>query len=259
MSLLGYSPRIMRQKTGDSPNRRDPNSASVSRPIPKDLKQNFRNLGFTLTVVALSHLINPAVFNPHFFFLNAGASVSSGLNQRKGELFLMEEARNYVRDTHRFERKVKEVATDLHVPPEWLMAVMFSESRFDAAAENLKGSGATGLIQFMPNTALDLNTSVSDLRRMDHVEQLDYVYSYLNRVRRKHGDFKTITQLYLAILFPKAIPEEVCYTLYAAPSQAYRQNAGLDEDKDGRVTVYDIDRRLLRMFPEAYQARLVKS
>ncbi|MFN0202045.1 MAG: hypothetical protein ACKVTZ_20910, partial [Bacteroidia bacterium] len=70
------------------------------------------------------------------------------------------------------------------------------------------------------------------------------------------GDYTSLTELYLGILYPKAleIKGDYCFTMYATPSQAYKQNSGLDEDKDGRVTVSDIDHRMQRVFPTAYVA-----
>ncbi|HMS50722.1 MAG TPA: hypothetical protein PKD56_00220, partial [Chitinophagales bacterium] len=67
------------------------------------------------------------------------------------------------------------------------------------------------------------------------------------------GNFKSLTQLYLGILYPKALEEDnSCLTLFAKPAEAYRMNSGLDEDKDGVITVKDIDRRMKRIFPTAY-------
>ncbi len=171
-------------------------------------------------------------------------------------LYLMDQAEAYVYDLPAFESKVRKVSHKLQVPPEWLMAVMHSESRFDAAVANVKGSGATGLIQFMPATAKDFETSTKKLRNMNHVEQLDYVYRYLDRKRAKYGAYESLTDLYVAILYPKALQGDFCFTLYAKPSKAYEMNAGLDEDKDGRVTVSDIDRRMKRKYPKAYMKTL---
>lgn len=267
MSVFGFTPRLTRTGDWQRPARpaNGPAAAStaISRPLPRDLKQQFRNLGFTMAIVVLSNVMSHSFFNPHILFMNTGSATAGFLpsfrSSGSGELYLTHEAAQYIPDTKKFEKKVRQVAKNLNVPAEWLMAVMYSESKFNPAAVNFKGSGATGLIQFMPATALELNTTTDDLLYMNPVEQMDYVYAYLDGVRRRHGDFKTVTQLYLAILFPKAVSEEVCYTLYASPSQAYRQNSGLDEDKDGRVTVYDVDRRLLRLYPEAYHASLPQS
>jgi len=168
-------------------------------------------------------------------------------------LYLLNKANKYVDDASAFERKVRSVSEDLDVAPEWLMSVMYSESKFDAKVANHKGSGAVGLIQWMPSTARDLGTTTRELGRLSHTKQLDYVYKYLNNVKRKYGAFKSITDLYLAILYPKALDGDYCYTLYAHPSKAYTQNSILDENKDQRVTVKDIDSRLKRLYPPAYQ------
>ncbi|MFN0201585.1 MAG: transglycosylase SLT domain-containing protein [Bacteroidia bacterium] len=168
------------------------------------------------------------------------------------DLYLLDRAGMYVTDLPAFEKKVKSVSQRLNIPPEWLMSVMYSESKFNAEVENLRGSGAIGLIQFMPATAKDMGTSVNYIKKLGPVEQLEYVYQYLDIFRRKYGEYKSLTDLYLAILYPKARPEEMCYSLYAQPSKAYKQNSGLDIDKDGRVTVSDIDKRMKRLFGPAY-------
>lgn len=43
---------------------------------------------------------------------------------------------------------------------------------------NAPGSGAIGLIQFMPSTAKGLGTSTSALKQMTAVDQLAYVEKY---------------------------------------------------------------------------------
>ena len=174
------------------------------------------------------------------------------------ELYLLDRAGIYVSDLPAFEYKVREVAKRLDIPPEWLMSVMYSESRFNAGAANFKGSGAIGLIQFMPTTAKDMGTSVHYLKQLGHIDQMEYVYKYLQAVRLKYGEYKTLTDLYLAILYPRAREGEMCYSLYENPTKAYKQNVGLDEDKDGRVTVNDIDKRMRRVFGPAYVKEKVK-
>ncbi len=168
------------------------------------------------------------------------------------QLYLLNYAGNYVDDLDGFEYKVRDVSKSLEIPPEWLMAVMYSESKFNASVENHKGSGATGLIQFMPETARDFGISAEELRNMGHKNQLNIVYEYLNRVKNKYGEYNSLTDLYLAILYPKALSGDYCFTLYAEPSAMYSQNSGLDRDKDGRVTVKDIDKYLQHRFPSAY-------
>jgi hypothetical protein len=176
------------------------------------------------------------------------------LKQVKPQLYLMDKAKIHTPLPTVFEAKVRNVAELLKVQPEWLMAVMYSECRFDHDKYNLKGSGAVGLIQFMPETAKEMGTSTQAIANMSHEQQLDLVWRYLQAYREKYGDYKSLCDLYLAILYPKARTGDMCYTLYESPSKAYKQNIGLDEDKDGRVTVGDIDKRMKRLYPFAYVA-----
>lgn len=136
-----------------------------------------------------------------------------------------------------FRVKAAKVAADLGVSPSHLMACMAFESgeTFSPSVRNAAGSGAVGLIQFMPNTAKNLKTSTEKLAAMTAVEQLDYVAEYFRPWR---GRLRNLSDLYLAILLPKAVGKPDEYVLWAkgkAPI-AYRQNAGLDANKDGAVT-----------------------
>ncbi|MEZ4825639.1 MAG: transglycosylase SLT domain-containing protein [Bacteroidia bacterium] len=176
----------------------------------------------------------------------------------KERLYLIEHAHPYVADTEKFEEKVVEVARDLDVPPEWLMAVMYSESKLNPAVINRRGSGATGLIQFMVPTVKELNSRLgtsyymSDVRKMEAHEQMELVREYLQTVRERYGEYDSLTDLYLAILYPKALGFGENYTLYSKPTRMYNQNVGLDENGDGSVTVSDISNRMRRLFPTAY-------
>jgi len=231
----------------------------ITRPKPHPPAFSKKGLGFMAVLVLLSN------FFTYSFTKHDGAEGSTSLDgfisssSRGPSLYLMDKASAHIYDLRGFESKVTTVSASLNIPPEWLMAVMYSESKLNPAAVNHKGSGATGLIQFMVNTVKDLNRKLgtqlymSDIRNMDAVTQMDLVYAYLQNVREKYGDFKTLTDLYLAILYPRAVGQDYCYTLYATPSQKYKMNSGLDENKDGRVTVSDIDHRMARLYPEAFQ------
>ncbi len=173
-------------------------------------------------------------------------------NDEPQRLYLLETAEPYVYDVGDFERKVRKISKKLDIPPEWLMAVMHSESRFDASVANFKGSGATGLIQFMPTTAKDFDITTAKLRNLNHVQQLDYVYAYFDAKRKQYKPYETLTDLYLAVLYPKALGEDYCYTMYAEPSKNYEMNKGLDINTDGRVTVQDIDLFLKKKYMTAY-------
>lgn len=136
-----------------------------------------------------------------------------------------------------FRVKAAAIAVELGVSPSHLMACMAFESgeTFSSSIRNAAGSGAVGLIQFMPNTARSMGTSTRALAAMSAAQQLDYVRQYFLPWRgRLHG----LGDLYMAILWPKAVGKPDEYILWAkgkAPI-AYRQNAGLDANKDGAVT-----------------------
>jgi hypothetical protein len=168
-------------------------------------------------------------------------------------LYLFDKAEDKLSQPENFAYRVREIAQKLQIPASWLMAVMYAESGFDPNVFNRKGSGAVGLIQFMPTTAGELGVEVSHLARMNAHDQLEYVFRYFEMVKDRYGAYQSLTDFYLAVLYPKARNQDTCYTLYASPSQAYTQNQGLDENRDGRVTVSDIDKRMKRLFPKAYQ------
>lgn len=213
---------------------------------------NFRLLSLIMILVVGSNFVSHYLFKENVF------SVLDKMTAPTPALYLIEEASVNIPESEAFEGKVRDVAFRLNVAPEWLMAVMFSESRLNPAAVNLRGSGATGLIQFMPMVAAELGTSCEQIRSMSATQQMDLVYRYLQRIRERYGDYENLTDLYLAILYPRAIEGDLNAILYVNPSIAYKQNAGLDENKDGRVTARDIDHRMRRLYPTAYAATTIE-
>src|SRR5690554_3587730 len=79
-----------------------------------------------------------------------------------------------------FREVVFTICAALGIDPDYIMACIAWESNetFSPSVKNMAGSGATGLIQFMPKTAIGLGTTVEALARMTAVEQLDYVRMY---------------------------------------------------------------------------------
>ena len=231
-------------------------------PLPRLPGRFIRQTGWMLTLIAISNYFThqwlapkrniaapePKEISASFTYAKAASAGSS--------LYLLDKAAQFIPDTNQFRSKVMHVSGQLGIAPEWLMAVMYQESKFDPKVLNYKGSGAVGLIQFMPNTAKDLNSSTWELMRMSPERQLDFVNEYLQRVKNKYGPYESLTDLYLGILYPRAMGQDYCYTLFAKPTKAYRRNSGLDENKDGRITVSDIDHRMRRMFPTAYSSKL---
>lgn len=169
-------------------------------------------------------------------------------------LYLINEASMFIPDIDRFEQKIRVISDSLGIKPEWLMSVIKFESGFQTKRMNLAGSGATGLLQFMPGTITEMNRvfgSEWDMQQvmfMSAVGQLELVFKYLKMVRDRSGDYDSLTDLYLAILYPRARKKDPCYVLFVSPSIAYKQNAGLDMNKDGYVMVNDIQLRMMKEF-----------
>lgn len=136
-----------------------------------------------------------------------------------------------------FMLKVQLVCSNLGINPDWLMACMAFESggTFSPSVRNRAGSGAVGLIQFMPSTARNLGTSTDALAAMTRVQQLDYVNLYMASYR---GRMQTLADVYMAILYPLAIGKPDTYVLFSEMQTvtAYQENKGLDLNCDGVVT-----------------------
>ena len=134
-----------------------------------------------------------------------------------------------------FRHKVIAIAGRLAMDPNHLMAIMAFETgrSFDPAVTNHAGSGATGLIQFMPATARALGTSTAALSRMSAIDQLDYVEAYLAPYA---GRMQDLPSAYMAVLYPRAVDKAPGYVLFRKGSKAYKLNRGLDLNGDGQVT-----------------------
>lgn len=136
-----------------------------------------------------------------------------------------------------FRDRLFEICQILDVEPDYVMACMAFESAetFSPSIKNAAGSGATGLIQFMPNTAKGLGTTTAALAAMTSEQQLEWVLAYFLPYK---GRLKTLADVYMAILWPAAIGKADGWTLWDKASRptTYRQNAGLDLNKDGKIT-----------------------
>lgn len=140
-----------------------------------------------------------------------------------------------------FKKKLEKVASALGVKSNDLLAIMKQESGVNPQAVN-PTSNARGLIQFMPDTARRLGTTVDDIYKMDGVQQLDYVYKYFKMTGVGNG---TLGDLYMAVFMPKYIgyPDDHVLGQYGAAGfsgKVYAQNKGLDRNKDGAITIADV-------------------
>ncbi len=167
-----------------------------------------------------------------------------------------------------FERVLRSICTMLSINPSWLMMVMWSESRLNAQAVNKQPGDsdnaqvrattrATGLIQFMPDTALNLGTTTKALYAMNAIDQLGYVYKYF---KPWTGRIKSYFDLYLVTFFPDAVGRPDDYILQTKKLSAAtiaKQNPFFDVNKDGKLTVGEIKRRMYESIPKAIVADVV--
>jgi hypothetical protein len=117
---------------------------------------------------------------------------------------------------------------------------------FSPSIQN-SSSKATGLIQFIKPTATALGTTLDKLKAMTDIEQLDYVAAYFKPYKNK---MSTVSDVYMAILWPAAIGKPEAKVLFAAPSKTYEQNKGLDFDKDGTVTKAEAAAKVFKKLAE---------
>ena len=108
--------------------------------------------------------------------------------------------------------------------PAWLANMVNFESGFDPAISNA-GTGATGLIQFMPATATGLGTSTTALRGMTAAQQWPFVERYLLKFA---GKLRSSTDLYMAVFYPRAIGNPD----YQFPEKVVRANNGIRTPRD---------------------------
>lgn len=138
-----------------------------------------------------------------------------------------------------FKDKVCEIGQNLVVDPNFLMACMAFESgeSFSPSIVNAAGSGAVGLIQFMPQTAILLGTTTDELRQMSAEEQVVYVGKYF---APHTGKLQTLADVYMTILWPAAIGKPDYYVLFdkadTTHPKRYIENQGLDFNHDGKIT-----------------------
>jgi hypothetical protein len=119
------------------------------------------------------------------------------------------------------------------------MAIMNFETggSFCPRQLNGAGSGAIGLIQFMPATAAALGTTTDALAKMDDLQQLGFVEAYF---RKAPKPLNTLSNLYMAVLWPAAVGKPEDYVMFRKSDPAcpklYIQNRGLDYNGDGVIT-----------------------
>ena len=140
------------------------------------------------------------------------------------------------RTTNLFRSMLLDMASRLGTDADWHAAVMSVESGFRPAIRNPQG-GATGLIQFMPNTAAHLGTSTDALASMSAEEQLEFVEAYY---RPFAGRMHSVEDVYMATFMPSMVGRGSDNVVAVEGEKVYEVNRGLDRNHDGVITNGDV-------------------
>jgi hypothetical protein len=157
--------------------------------------------------------------------------------------------------SHAFKAKVVSICKRLSIEPDYLMSCMAFETgkTFSPSIQNAAGSGAVGLIQFMPDTAAALHAH--HIGAMTALQQLDVVDHYMADRIRVYGQLRSLEDVYMSILFPAAIGQPDSFVLFTRGTTAYRQNAGLDADHDGTISKFEGAQGVRKLLAEGRSPR----
>lgn len=142
--------------------------------------------------------------------------------------------------------------------PHDMMACMYFESggTFDPAKQNNGGSQYFGLIQFGDMAATDLKIPLADIIKMSQLDQLDLAFKYFDMWIKRGKKIEKLEDIYLTIFYPSAVGKKADEVLFRKDSpikieaKSYLQNNGFDFNKDGAITVGEINDRLYKIYYE---------
>lgn len=179
-----------------------------------------------------------------------------------GNLMMLNQVKGLsIADQPVFKKKVEEVSQGLGINPNWLMTVMFKESGLDSKIQN-KSTRATWFIQFMPDTAKALGTTVEELKNLSPLSQLDYVEKFYQGKK----DYSSFKELYLQTFFPAARkymddPNYVFETRGVSRYQIAKQNPGIAPKRSTEITMRDFDNYIAgivdKNVPEEFKSQFV--
>jgi len=150
-----------------------------------------------------------------------------------------------------FIEKLNRIANFLKVDPNWLMQVMYSESRINPKAQNKQNGRlvAAGIIQW--TKASGVPGAPASILNLNLMQQLDLMQSYYLPFR---GKMKSYFDVYLVTFFPAAMgkPDDYVFQTkrYSAGLIA-AQNAALNINKDDKVTMAEFKEYVKKTVPKA--------
>jgi len=150
-----------------------------------------------------------------------------------------------------FAEKVYAAAQRLHVDnPNHLMAILDFESYVPATGEHFNTGrhgkwSASGLIGWTSTGVQVLGKSLTDIRKMSRLQQVDEAERYL-RAFLKWKKNVTFEDLYAAVLAPSKTHASPEAAVYRRGSKEYSKNRGLDLNKDGVITKKEAAQKVVR-------------
>ena len=156
-----------------------------------------------------------------------------------------------------FYEKIIKISKKIKCDPNDLMGIINLETAGTFNPSEKNKIGATGLIQFLPDTkdqgdmVKRVGKRISELEKMSAEEQLDYVEKYLTSWIKDLGITGNIdgATLYSLVFWPDAAKKDLNYVIATEGSNVYTQNSGLDKDKNpnrtnNTITKKDLGERL---------------
>lgn len=131
------------------------------------------------------------------------------------------------------------IANRLGIKPEWIADVIYIESGYNPKAYN-KNGGASGLIQWVPTTALGYGITTEKIRSLSNLQQIPYIERYLKDQIKSAGMPKDWFETYLLVFHPYWVgkPETTPIKGNNMPKAglSYTGNYYIDLNKDGFLT-----------------------
>ena len=109
---------------------KNPTGYPVAYSAPRPKFSNGRMIALAAGILLVSNFLT--------FILSSSKTEKKEMVQaiKTESLYLIDKASQYISNVSVFESKVRQVSNNLNIPPEWLMAVMYTESRFNPSVQN---------------------------------------------------------------------------------------------------------------------------
>jgi hypothetical protein len=155
-----------------------------------------------------------------------------------------------------FANKVIAIAAFLNIDPNWLMQVMYAESKLNHQAKNIQQGKliAAGLLQWtkasgvLPQSVLSLN----------HLQQLDKVKTYFTPYR---GRMNSYFDVYMVTFFPMGMGKPDYYVFETKKLSAAliaKQNPAINKNRDGKITMAEFKQYVWNSTPEGVRGIVFK-